>query len=457
MQARSPDAACYREERDGHASDGANGLRRQGLARPGRPASCGTASPATAASCRSSEYFTLFGADSRPAAPLGRAVRARRLRPLRDRDGRARRAGRSPAGSCSTAPGTTARTAWSARRRCRPRSTGWSRTSPARGAPTGSSCCTARTAAPSRRFVACLQRALEHYSTLDEGALYRFNWIFPSQQICQGRDRLRRRQLGRARRRARDLRLPRRRADRGEDRRRAARPPAAAPAAATSGATLIEERLRRQMRPGFRPADYLLPRRSVAPQPADLRGAALVVPRRPRQGAAPRAGRALLRLAPLPAGGGHGRAAAGGRRALAAAHHGSLAVVAAAGAAVADAVRVPGRAGRRQPRHDRLRRPAQAPARVVQVPAGHGRAGPGLAGRRQRWRSTRCSSASSNEGYLAAFKEIPEFQSFKGRMELVRAPYLLDYRRRAEDLRGAHPGRASADGGQARRARTSPG
>src|SRR6185436_17516071 len=34
---------------------------------------------------------------------------------------------------------------------------------------------------------------------------------------------------------------------------------------------------------------------------------------------------------------------------------------------------------------------------------------------------------SSNEGYLAAFKEVPEFQSFKGRMELVRVPYLLDY------------------------------
>jgi predicted Ser/Thr protein kinase len=35
---------------------------------------------------------------------------------------------------------------------------------------------------------------------------------------------------------------------------------------------------------------------------------------------------------------------------------------------------------------------------------------------------------SSNEGYLSAFKEVPEFQSFKGRMELVRVPYLLDYR-----------------------------
>jgi hypothetical protein len=44
------------------------------------------------------------------------------------------------------------------------------------------------------------------------------------------------------------------------------------------------------------------------------------------------------------------------------------------------------------------------------------------------WSWTRSSSAPSNEGYLAAFKEIPEFQSFKGRMELVRVPYLLDYR-----------------------------
>jgi predicted Ser/Thr protein kinase len=32
-------------------------------------------------------------------------------------------------------------------------------------------------------FVSCLMRALEHYSTMDEGALYRFNWIFPSQKL----------------------------------------------------------------------------------------------------------------------------------------------------------------------------------------------------------------------------------------------------------------------------------
>src|SRR6185369_5373185 len=35
-------------------------------------------------------------------------------------------------------------------------------------------------------FVACLQRSMEHYSTLPEGALFRFNWIFPSQKLTKG-------------------------------------------------------------------------------------------------------------------------------------------------------------------------------------------------------------------------------------------------------------------------------
>lgn len=33
---------------------------------------------------------------------------------------------------------------------------------------------------------ACIMRALEHYSALDEGALYRFHWIFPSQKTMRG-------------------------------------------------------------------------------------------------------------------------------------------------------------------------------------------------------------------------------------------------------------------------------
>jgi serine protein kinase len=36
--------------------------------------------------------------------------------------------------------------------------------------------------------------------------------------------------------------------------------------------------------------------------------------------------------------------------------------------------------------------------------------------------------ATSNEAHLKAFKEYPDFASFKGRMDLVRMPYLLDFR-----------------------------
>ncbi|MFS8069706.1 MAG: serine protein kinase PrkA, partial [Byssovorax sp.] len=35
-------------------------------------------------------------------------------------------------------------------------------------------------------IAACILRALEHYSTLDEGALYRFHWVFPSRKKLKG-------------------------------------------------------------------------------------------------------------------------------------------------------------------------------------------------------------------------------------------------------------------------------
>ncbi len=35
-------------------------------------------------------------------------------------------------------------------------------------------------------FIRCLGRALEHYSTLEEGALYRFSWIFPAAKSTKG-------------------------------------------------------------------------------------------------------------------------------------------------------------------------------------------------------------------------------------------------------------------------------
>src|SRR5437868_6265134 len=33
----------------------------------------------------------------------------------------------------------------------------------------------------------CLMRALEHYSTLDAGALYRFHWVFPSAKTIKSK------------------------------------------------------------------------------------------------------------------------------------------------------------------------------------------------------------------------------------------------------------------------------
>ncbi|MCC6620443.1 MAG: serine protein kinase PrkA [Deltaproteobacteria bacterium] len=36
-------------------------------------------------------------------------------------------------------------------------------------------------------LIECLGQALEHYSTLDEGAIYRFNWVFPSTRVSKKR------------------------------------------------------------------------------------------------------------------------------------------------------------------------------------------------------------------------------------------------------------------------------
>jgi predicted Ser/Thr protein kinase len=35
-------------------------------------------------------------------------------------------------------------------------------------------------------IASCIMAGLEHYSTIDEGALYRFNWVFPSQKTIRG-------------------------------------------------------------------------------------------------------------------------------------------------------------------------------------------------------------------------------------------------------------------------------
>ena len=181
----------------------------------------------------------------------------------------------------------------------------------------------------------------------------------------------------------------------------------------------------------------------------DLRGAARQLPRRLPQGAAPRPGRALLRRSTATATGYvtvEPQLAVDADRAPD--HRGPLAGGAAAGAAVGGAVRVRRRAGRRQPRHHRVRRPAQAAARGLQVPAHHGRATARVAATATLFLDL-VFIGSSNEIHLSAFKEIPEFQSFKGRIELVRVPYLLDFRHEQQHLRGEA---ARGGGTRARRA-----
>ncbi len=274
-------------------------------------------------------------------------------------------------------------------------------------------------------FVASLQRAMEHYSTLDEGALYRFNWIFPTQKLTKGGigfaggkfetanptdtyayldddlieakivDEMRDHPL---------LLIPR------EQRR-----------------ILIESRLREEIAKGFRPADYLL-RGDLSHRNRQIFEALLTsyhgdlarvlrhvqverffVSRRYRQAAATvepqlavdaRARQLTMdrSLASLPP-------------ALQ-----SLTLYETQGELVDGNRGVIDFA-------DLLKRPPEA-YKYLLTTIESGRVSLEVAS----LDLDAVFIGSSNEGYLAAFKEVAEFQSFKGRMELVRAPYLLDYR-----------------------------
>jgi serine protein kinase len=275
-------------------------------------------------------------------------------------------------------------------------------------------------------FVASLQRSMEHYSTLDEGALYRFNWIFPSQKLTKAGigfgggafdgaggapdsyayledefieskivDEMRDHPL---------LLIPR-------PKRR----------------ELIEQRLAAEIHAGFRPADYLL-RGDLSHRNRQIFEALLssyhgdlvkvlrhvqierfFVSRRYRQAAAtvePQLAvdarsrqltmdRSLASLPPALQ---------------------SLTLYEYQGELVDGNRGVIDFA-------DLLKRPLEAYKYLLGT-VEQGRVSLDVA-------SVELDTVfvgSSNEGYLAAFKEIPEFQSFKGRMELVRVPYLLDYR-----------------------------
>jgi serine protein kinase len=275
-------------------------------------------------------------------------------------------------------------------------------------------------------FVASLQRAMEHYSTLDEGALYRFAWIFPSQKLTKGgigfggpgfeggggapetyaylddefieskiADEMRDHPL---------LLVPR-------PKRR----------------ELIQQRLGAEIKSGFRPADYLL-RGDLSHRNRQIFEALLssyhgdlgkvlrhvqierfFVSRRYRQAAAtvePQLAvdarsrqltmdRSLASLPPALQ---------------------SLTLYEYQGELVDGNRGVIDFA-------DLLKRPLESYKYLLGT-VEQGRVSLDVAS----LELDTIFIGSSNEGYLSAFKEIPEFQSFKGRMELVRVPYLLDYK-----------------------------
>ncbi len=273
-------------------------------------------------------------------------------------------------------------------------------------------------------FVACLQRAMEHYSTLDDGALYKFNWIFPSQKLTKGgigfgggieaaggqetfaylEDELVESKISDEMRDHPLLLLPR-------PKRR----------------ELIAERLASVSRPGLRPADYLL-RGDLSHRNRQIFEALLAsyhgdlskvlrhvqverffVSRRYRQAAAtvePQLAvdarsrqltmdRSLASLPPALQ---------------------SLTLYEYQGELVDGTRGVIDFA-------DLLKRPLESYKYLLGT-VEQGRVSLDVAS----LELDTVFVGSSNEGYLAAFKEIPEFQSFKGRMELVRVPYLLDHR-----------------------------
>ena len=274
-------------------------------------------------------------------------------------------------------------------------------------------------------FVACMQRAMEHYSTLDEGALYKFNWIFPSQKLTKGGigfgggfehgggaqetyayldDELIESKISDEMRDHPLLLLPR--AKRRE---------------------LVTRRLSLADRAGFRPADYLM-RGDLSHRNRQIFEALLssyhgdlakvlrhiqverfFVSRRYRQAAAT--------VEPQLAADARSRQLTMDR---------SLASLPPALQSLTlyeyQGELVDGNRGVID-FADLLKRPLESYKYLLGT-VEQGRVSLDVAS----LELDTVFIGSSNEGYLAAFKEIPEFQSFKGRMELVRVPYLLDYR-----------------------------
>ncbi|HVT07564.1 MAG TPA: serine protein kinase PrkA [Polyangia bacterium] len=273
-------------------------------------------------------------------------------------------------------------------------------------------------------FVACMQRAMEHYSTLEEGALYKFNWIFPSQKLTKGgigfgggiesgggqetfaylEDELIESKISDEMRDHPLLLLPR-------GRRR----------------ELVSQRLAALGHPEFRPADVLL-RGDLSHRNRQIFEALLssyhgdlskvlrhvqverfFVSRRYRQAAATVEPQLAVdaRSRQLTMDRSLGSLPPALQSLTLYEYQGEL---------------VDGNRGVID-FADLLKRPLESYKYLLGT-VEQGRVSLDVAS----LELDTVFIGSSNESYLAAFKEIPEFQSFKGRMELVRVPYLLDYR-----------------------------
>ncbi|MFL5304210.1 MAG: serine protein kinase PrkA, partial [Polyangia bacterium] len=273
-------------------------------------------------------------------------------------------------------------------------------------------------------FVACMQRAMEHYSTLEEGALYKFNWIFPSQKLTKGgigfgggiesdggqetfaylEDELIEAKISDEMRDHPLLLLPR-------GRRR----------------ELVSQRLAALGHPEFRPADVLL-RGDLSHRNRQIFEALLssyhgdlskvlrhvqverfFVSRRYRQAAATVEPQLAVdaRSRQLTMDRSLGSLPPALQSLTLYEYQGEL---------------VDGNRGVID-FADLLKRPLESYKYLLGT-VEQGRVSLDVAS----LELDTVFIGSSNESYLAAFKEIPEFQSFKGRMELVRVPYLLDYR-----------------------------
>ena len=85
----------------------------------------------------------------------------------------------------------------SARSRCRKRSTARSRNFVREGRPNRLILLHGPNGSAKSTIASCMMAALEHYSTLDEGALYRFHWVFPVAKDDPRRARFREREVRR--------------------------------------------------------------------------------------------------------------------------------------------------------------------------------------------------------------------------------------------------------------------